>query len=66
MIKAIKKWWRKRLRKIDDECLWQCIKESSPSIEKARTAYLFHIGINPHWTEDFSAQQLIEYVEKLE
>jgi len=60
------KWWRGRQRKIDKELLWPSIKMATSNIAKARHAFLLHCLGDRAWNRDYSFDDLVSEISKLD
>ena len=56
--------WHARLRRIDVEILWPCIKRQTPNLPHARAAFALHVSRDPAW-QDLEREALWTQIEAL-
>jgi len=57
---------RKKQREDDLEILWPQLVKASINIGQARTAFFLHCTTNDHWTNDYTYDELADFVGELE
>jgi hypothetical protein len=65
LINIPRKWYRRRLRKLDMDFLWPVIKKQAPTLADARRAFYLHIMSDPVWYLDYPSQDIHDFVSQL-
>lgn len=58
------RWWKKRQRAVDIQCLWPSCKENSSDTDSARAAFRLHTMIDEAWS-DMSDEEIDHVVATL-
>lgn len=66
MTTFIGRWWRRRQRAIDLSILWPACKEEAGNLPDAREVFFLHCIMDLAWTKDFTFDELIDEVDKLQ
>jgi hypothetical protein len=74
MIRWLLRPWRAHLRRIDLRILWpECKAQAQaqgqagiPALDLARAAFAAHAFHDPVWTADYSDDELVDFIDRLE
>ena len=57
--------WHATNRKTDMLTLWPACKDHAESLDHAKAAFYFHASNDPAWTNHYTEEELIAYVDEL-
>lgn len=65
MLNRLKRWWNRRLRKIDIDILWPTVcRRCQDDPEGARNVFHLHVCMDPAWM-DLTEQEQTQIIAKL-
>jgi hypothetical protein len=65
MIKWLLGIFDKINRRTDMQIFWPVCKETALSLDHAKAIFFMHVSNDTAWTEHYTEEELIEYVDKL-
>lgn len=66
MISRLIQGWRAILRKHDLEILWPAFKKHAQTLDQAKAGFMIHASNDPAWTTDYTEEELVSFIDKLE
>jgi len=60
------RWMRRRRRALDMQILWPEMCRQAKTLDHAKAAFAFHAAADPAWTRDYSHDELVAFIDKLE
>jgi hypothetical protein len=65
MFKYLFDLWDGMNRSSDLTLLWPACKEHAPHLDHAKMAFFMHVQHDPAWTNHYTEEELIRYVDTL-
>lgn len=62
----IRRWWNRRRRRIDMDILWPTCLAQARDLDHAKAAFAVHAFNDQAWTDDFTHDEIVEFIDKLE
>jgi hypothetical protein len=59
-------FWHGVIRRTDMRILWPICKRYAGDLDHAKCAFYLHASLDPAWTDHYTKQELISYVDKLQ
>jgi hypothetical protein len=59
------KRYRARQRAIDLKILWPAFKKKAPDMDHAKAGFAWHAFQDTAWTDDFTEDEIVEYIDAL-
>jgi len=66
MISWLARRWRAMQRRTDMTTLWPACKQYAKDLDDAKMAFFWHASQDPAWTTDYSEDDLMHFVDRLQ
>lgn len=63
---GVRKWWNARQRRIDMDMLWPICLRGASDLDHAKAAFAYHCFNDPAWTNDFTHDEIVAFIDRLE